>query len=66
LSSTIGVATPEKFVPQYGGYCALAISLNKIADIEAVTVFCRGKAIACSLIGCGKLGQAGAGLPVVK
>jgi hypothetical protein len=21
-------------VPQYGGYCALAISLNKIADIE--------------------------------
>jgi YHS domain-containing protein len=28
------VATPEKFVPQYGGYCALAISLNKIADIE--------------------------------
>jgi YHS domain-containing protein len=28
------IATPEKFVPQYGGYCALAISLNKIADIE--------------------------------
>ena len=28
------VATPEKFLPQYGGYCALAISLNKIADIE--------------------------------
>ena len=28
------IATPEKFVPQYGGYCALAITLNKIADIE--------------------------------
>ena len=28
------IATPEKFVPQYGGYCALAISFNKIADIE--------------------------------
>ena len=28
------IATPEKFVPQYGGYCALAISLNKIADID--------------------------------
>jgi YHS domain-containing protein len=28
------IAAPEKFVPQYGGYCALAISLNKIADIE--------------------------------
>ena len=28
------IGTPEKFVPQYGGYCALAISLNKIADIE--------------------------------
>ena len=28
------VAAPEKFVPQYGGYCAYAISLNKIADIE--------------------------------
>src|SRR5437016_5064920 len=26
------IATPEKFVPQYGGYCALAISLNKIAE----------------------------------
>ncbi len=28
------IATPEKFVPQYGGYCAYAIALNKIADIE--------------------------------
>jgi YHS domain-containing protein len=28
------IATPEKFVPQYGGYCAYAVSLNKIADIE--------------------------------
>jgi YHS domain-containing protein len=27
------IAAPEKFVPQYGGYCALAISF-KIADIE--------------------------------
>ena len=28
------VASPEKFVPQYGGYCAYAISLNRIADID--------------------------------
>ncbi len=28
------IAAPEKFVPQYGGYCAYAISLNKIADID--------------------------------
>jgi YHS domain-containing protein len=28
------IATSEKFVPQYGGYCAYAISLNKIADID--------------------------------
>src|SRR5208282_1450502 len=28
------IATPEKFAPQYGGYCAYAISLNKIADID--------------------------------
>jgi hypothetical protein len=28
------VAAPENFVPQYGGYCAYAISLNKIADID--------------------------------
>ena len=28
------IASPEKFMPQYGGYCAMAISLNKIADIE--------------------------------
>jgi YHS domain-containing protein len=27
-------AAPEKFVPQYGGYCAYAIALNKIADID--------------------------------
>jgi YHS domain-containing protein len=27
-------AMPEKFVPQYGGYCAYAISLNWIADID--------------------------------
>jgi len=28
------IATPEKFVPQYGGYCAYAIALNRIADID--------------------------------
>ena len=28
------VAAPEKFLPQYGGYCALAIALNQIADID--------------------------------
>src|SRR5438094_9552544 len=28
------IAAPEKFVPQYGGYCAYAIALNQIADIE--------------------------------
>ena len=28
------LAATEKFVPQYGGYCAYAISLNKIADID--------------------------------
>ena len=28
------IAAPEKFVPQYGGYCAYAIALNKIADID--------------------------------
>ena len=28
------VAAPEQFVPQYGGYCAYAIALNKIADID--------------------------------
>jgi YHS domain-containing protein len=28
------IAAPEKFVPQYGGYCAYAISLNQIADID--------------------------------
>ena len=28
------VEMPEKFLPQYGGYCAFAIALNQIADIE--------------------------------
>ena len=28
------LAAPEQFLPQYGGYCAYAISLNKIADID--------------------------------
>jgi YHS domain-containing protein len=28
------VAAPEKFRPQYGGYCAYAIALNQIADID--------------------------------
>jgi len=28
------IAMPDKFVPQYGGYCAYAISLNRIADID--------------------------------
>jgi YHS domain-containing protein len=28
------IAAPEKFVPQYGGYCAFAIALNQIADID--------------------------------
>src|SRR5260370_5827291 len=28
------IAAPEKFVPQYGGYCAHASSLNKIAEID--------------------------------
>jgi len=28
------IAAPENFVPQYGGYCAYAMSLNKIADID--------------------------------
>jgi YHS domain-containing protein len=27
-------ANPEKYLPQYGGYCAFAISLNRIADID--------------------------------
>jgi YHS domain-containing protein len=25
---------PERYVPQYGGYCAFAMSLNRIADID--------------------------------
>jgi YHS domain-containing protein len=28
------VAAPDKFLPQYGGYCAYAIALNTIADID--------------------------------
>jgi YHS domain-containing protein len=27
-------ADPEKYLPQYGGYCAYAMSLNRIADID--------------------------------
>lgn len=27
-------AEPAKYVPQYGGYCAYAMSLNRIADID--------------------------------
>jgi YHS domain-containing protein len=27
-------ADPEKYVPQYGGYCAYAMSLDRIADID--------------------------------
>ena len=27
-------ADPEKYLPQYGGYCAYALSLNRIADIN--------------------------------
>jgi YHS domain-containing protein len=34
-------AVPEKYSPKYGGYCAYAVSLGKIVDIdpEAWTVF---------------------------
>ena len=28
------LATPEKYAPQYGGYCAYALSLNKLYKIE--------------------------------
>jgi YHS domain-containing protein len=28
------LAAPDKFLPQYGGYCAYAIALNTIADID--------------------------------
>jgi hypothetical protein len=28
------IATPQKFAPQYGGYCAFAMSLNRIADVD--------------------------------
>jgi YHS domain-containing protein len=27
-------ASPQQFVPQYGGYCAMAIALNSVADID--------------------------------
>lgn len=27
-------ANPEKYAPQYGGYCAYAVSQNSVADIE--------------------------------
>jgi YHS domain-containing protein len=27
-------ADPEKYLPQYGGYCAYAMSLNRIADAD--------------------------------
>ena len=27
-------ANPEHYAPQYGGYCAFAIALNQIADID--------------------------------
>ena len=27
-------ADPESYLPQYGGYCAYAMSLNRIADID--------------------------------
>lgn len=27
-------AEPEKYLPQYGGYCAYAMSINRIADID--------------------------------
>jgi len=28
------MADPEKYLPQYGGYCAYAMSLDRIADID--------------------------------
>jgi YHS domain-containing protein len=27
-------SAPERYLPQYGGYCAYAMSLNRIADID--------------------------------
>ena len=27
-------ADPERYVPQYGGYCAYAMSIDRIADID--------------------------------
>ena len=29
-------AEPQKYLPQYGGYCAYAMSLNRIADIDPI------------------------------
>ena len=29
-------ANPEKYLPQYGGYCAYAMSIDRIADIDPV------------------------------
>ncbi|WP_163932817.1 YHS domain-containing (seleno)protein [Paraferrimonas sp. SM1919] len=26
--------TPEKYIPQYGGYCAYAMSANRVVDID--------------------------------
>ncbi len=28
------LANPEKYAPQYGGYCAYAVSNNGLADID--------------------------------
>jgi YHS domain-containing protein len=28
------IADPDKYLPQYGGYCAYAMSINRIADID--------------------------------
>ena len=38
---TLFLANPEKYAPQYGGYCAYAVSQGKTADIEpdAWTIF---------------------------
>lgn len=27
-------AAPENYLPQYGGYCAYAMSINKVADVN--------------------------------
>jgi YHS domain-containing protein len=28
------LADPERYVPQYGGYCAIAMAWNRIADVD--------------------------------